>query len=144
MTGNLANKSLVSRAGAPAAAGTSAQTSSWVDTLGYNDVDITVLVGAIVSGGSVAIKLQYSSNGSDSLGDVEGSAMAITDAGGSKAYTLGLHNPQYRYVRMAVTRSTQNSTIEGYASALSSGQNVPTTAMVAQQKQVNAAPLGTA
>ena len=110
---NAANAHSNTLAYAGAAAGATAVNSSWIDlkTLDAHGVAFLVALGAIVSTGTVTLKLQYSSDGSASAGDVAGSSFAIADTGGSLVYSIGIDRPTYRYVRVVMTRAVANSTI---------------------------------
>lgn len=143
MTSNTAFNTRHTRAAAPAAAGTTVVTSNWVDTRGFTDVSFTAIIGAIVSGGTVDLKLQYSNDGTNSAGDVAGSAMTGLNTQ-NQAYVLGLRTPQSRWVRLHITRNTQNSTVDSILAALCGAAVAPTSEMAANHKQVNAAPVGTA
>lgn len=141
MTGLVSNIAKIIRAAAAAAAGTTTVTGSWIDTQGYGDVEFTVIMGAVTAGGTCTGKLQYSSNGSDSLGDIEGSSFDMSTS--NTAYGLGLHRPKYRYVRIVLTRATQNSVVEGVAAHLTGAKEAPVPSMT-NYKNLNAKGLGTA
>ena len=144
MTHNATFNMRTQRAGAPAAAGTTVHTGAWVDTRGFNDVAILVTLGAIVSGGTVDLKLQYSNDGSNSAGDVAGSGLTgIAVAGQNTTYALGINKPQSRWVRAHITRNTQNTVVDSINAVLGGAAVAPTSEMATTHKVVNAAPIGT-
>lgn len=98
-----------------AASSGSAAPASPVDVGKYEAFAIMVSIGAIVSGGAAAFKLQHGdlSNGSD-LADVEGSALTpMNDTDGNKMFITEVIRPLKNYISPVVTRSGANVTVEG-------------------------------
>ncbi len=99
---------------APGSSGTVAPAAA-VDVSKYEAYMIMVSIGAIVSGGAAAFKLQHGdlANGSD-LADVEGSALTpMADTDGNKMFLSEVIRPLKNYVLPVVTRSGANVTVEG-------------------------------
>ncbi len=111
---NLIRNSILERVMNAVAAGTSDQNSSWVDTLGFDYVEFQAWFGTLTAGQVTTTKLQYSSDGTNSLGDVAGSATAaLADGDSNKGVRSAIYKPLYRYVRMVIDRGTANAVIDG-------------------------------
>jgi hypothetical protein len=97
------------------AAGTSAITSSAVDMAGWEGVTFIVPLGAIVAGAVTSVKVQQSSDdgGSDDYTDISGSAVTIADTDDDKLKYIDILSPGKRYLKVVVSRATQNATIGG-------------------------------
>jgi len=95
------------------AAGTSAINGAIVDTLGYDGVMVIITMGAITAGAVTSAKLQ---TGDDSAladaADVTGATVTIADDDDAKIFAIDLRRPLERYVRVVVSRATQNAVIE--------------------------------
>lgn len=110
------------------AAGTSAISSDVVDTAGYEGVLFIIAMGAIVAGAVTSAKAQQgaASDLSDAA-DLEGSSVAIADDADNKLVYLDVANPRERYVRCAVSRATQNATVDSITAILYGPRVLPTT-----------------
>lgn len=109
-------------------AGTSTQTSSAIDTAGYEGVKIYTALGAITSGSATTVKVQQSSDdGADSYADLTGSSIAFADTDDNKVSVHDIYRPQERYLKVVVTRATQNAVIDGIVAVLYGGRKQPTT-----------------
>lgn len=98
------------------AAASTAINGSIIDTFGFGGVLFVILLGAIVSGAVTSFKLTQSDNSDMSSGeDVAGSNQAVADTEGSKAFYLDIRKPTKRYLRLIVSRGTQNATISAVA-----------------------------
>lgn len=97
------------------AAGTSAITSSAVNMAGYDGALFIVPLGTIVSGAVTSIKLQQSSDdaAADDYTDIVGSGQTIADTDDDKLVYLDIQRPQKQYLKLVVSRATQNATIGG-------------------------------
>lgn len=97
------------------AAGTSAITSSAIDMAGYDNCCFLVPLGAIVSGAVTSLKLQQSSDdgGSDDYTDVTGTSITIADTDDDKLKYLDVKRPGKRYLKLVISRATQNATVGG-------------------------------
>lgn len=92
------------------AAGTSAINSATVDMANYEGVVAAVSIGAIVSGAVTSLKWQQSADDSN-WDDLEGTSLAIADDDDNTTVYTAVHKPADRYVRLVISRATQNATI---------------------------------
>jgi len=94
------------------AAGTSAINGATLDMSGFEGVLMVVTFGAIVSGAVTSIKAQQgsASNMSDAA-DLAGTGQTIADTDDEKVFYIDLYRPEKRYVRLVVSRGTQNATV---------------------------------
>src|SRR5262245_17159983 len=95
------------------AAGSSTITSSAVDTAGYDGVLFLVPLGPIVGSAVTSLKVQQSSDdaASDSYDDLTGSNQTIADTDDDKLKYVDIFRPGKRYLKMVISRATQNATI---------------------------------
>lgn len=103
------------------AAGTSAINGSTIDMANFEGVGFLIQLGAIVAGAVTSVKVQQgaAANMSDAA-DLEGTGYTIADSDDEKVLFINVHKPRERYVRVVVSRGTQDATIAG-ASALQYG-----------------------
>lgn len=94
------------------AAGQTAITSSAVDTAGYAGVTFVVGAGGITAGGAQSLKVQQSSDdgSSDDYSDVTGTSQTIADDADNTSFYVDVYRPGKRYLKLVVSRGTQNST----------------------------------
>ena len=98
------------------AAGSTAINGSIIDALGFEGVLFVLLFGAIVTGAVTTFKLTQSDNSDmSSPEDVAGSNQAVADTEGSKAFYLDIRKPTKRYLRLIISRGTQNATVSAVA-----------------------------
>lgn len=111
------------------AAGTSVQTSSVIDMAGYDGVKINTAFGAITTGAVTSVKLQQSSDdgAADAYSDLEGSSVTVADDDDNQVVIHDLYRPQKRYVKVVVTRGTQNAVIDGITAMRYGARKHPTT-----------------
>lgn len=95
------------------AAGTSAITSSAVDTAGYDGVLFIVPVGAIVSGAVTSLKVQQCDTSGGSYADLTGTNQTIADTDDDKLFYVDVFQPKEQFLKLVVSRATQNATIGG-------------------------------
>ncbi len=90
-------------------------TSSAVNMAGFDGVCFVVPLGTIVSGAVTSMKLQQSSDdgGSDDYSDVTGTSITIADTDDDKVKYLDVYRPGKQYLKLVVSRATQNATIGG-------------------------------
>ena len=112
MANNISNQIKTTRVTNTVAAGTGDSNSSSVDMLDYEGVRFLVSFGTIVSGAATTIKAAQSADDS-SWDDLLGTAITVTDTDDNDVAILDIWRPINRYVRITVTRATQNSTIDG-------------------------------
>ena len=108
---NLSTSGKVTRVSNAVAAGTATTNCTSVDMKGYRDVTFVLSVGAIVATGTVTLKAQQSTDNS-TFADLEGTAVAYTDADDNKLAILEITDPLERYVRAVVITATANGTID--------------------------------
>lgn len=118
---NFIKNNVVKRVMNAVAAGTTDQTSSAVDTQGFNTCTFIVLLGTLTTGAVTGAKVQQSSDdgASDTYADLEGTAKAIADSDDNKMLVIEVTKPRERYLKCVVTRSTQNAVIDGVLAILS-------------------------
>ncbi len=112
------------------AAGTSTITSASVDTQGFRECTFIVPIGTIVSGAALSMKAQQSADTSgspDNFSDLLGTNQAVADTESNKLNYVTIVNPQKRYLKLVVTRATQNVTIGGIIAILSGARTRPVT-----------------
>ena len=95
---------------AAVAAGTSNQSSSSIDMVGFESAVFVCSWGAIVNGGVQSCKIQTSTNDSN-FADLLGTNLAVADGDDGLLTIIEIVEPAERYLRMIVARATQNSTI---------------------------------
>lgn len=130
-----------------AAAGSSNATSDIIDTAGYRCITFIACFGAIVTGGVQGIKVQQDTDvAGGTMADLLGSASAATDAQDGLCLVSEIVDPLERYLRVVITRATQNSTVDSLIAILSSGRSRPVTSdATVIRREVFTAPLeGTA
>jgi hypothetical protein len=114
------------------AAGASAQTaitSSAVDTAGFAGVRFLVLIGPVTAGAVTSIKLQQSDDdaAADAYSDIVGSSQTIADSADNTHIYSDIFHPQKRYLKLVVTRGTQDATIGGVVAELYGASTLPVT-----------------
>ncbi len=106
------------------AAGATAINATSVDMLGFEQVTFVVPFGAIVSGAATSIKAQGSDNNS-SWSDLAGTNQTIADTDDDKTFYVNVVKPVNRYVRLVVSRATQNATVGGIVAIQSNPKTLP-------------------
>jgi hypothetical protein len=110
-----------------AAGVTTPQSSSVVDTMGFEGVRFIFLLGATVAGGVPQCKVQdgAAANLSDAA-DVLGSGyMNVPSTDDNQVTIVDVYRPRKRYLRAQVIRGTQNTTIDGIIAELYEGDSLP-------------------
>lgn len=110
------------------AAGTTDVQSSAVAMGNFVSVAFIIVLGAIVSTGTLGVKLQGSANGTDGWTDISGTEYtATTDSDDDKLILIeeSAVLSTYRHVRVAFDRGTANTTIDALIAILSNGSNAP-------------------
>lgn len=127
------------------AAAQTAITSSAVNTAGYTGVRFLVLIGTLVSGAVTSFKLQQSDDdgSSDAYSDLLGTSQSIADSESNTHRYVEILNPQKQYLKLVVTRGTQNATIGGVVAELFNASALPVT-QTASGETFNAPAEGTA
>lgn len=97
------------------AAAATAINGAGLNMAGYDGVLVVVPVGTIVTAAVTSIKMQQSSDdaASDAYSDILGTSQTIADSDDDKMFYIDLKRPTKQYVRVVVSRATQNATIGG-------------------------------
>jgi hypothetical protein len=96
-------------------AGQATDTSEAIDTRGYSSVLIREGLGAITATGTVAFKVQQSSDdaSTDTYDDIAGTAQALTAAADAqKVIECEIHRPAKRYLKVITTRAVANGAVD--------------------------------
>jgi hypothetical protein len=96
------------------AAGSTAVNGAVLDTAGFEGGCAVVAFGAIVSGAATSIKLQQSADATgdpDDFSDVLGTGQTVADNADDKVFYCDFRHATKRYVRVVVSRATQNATV---------------------------------
>jgi len=111
------------------AAGTSTITSAAVDMNGFRDCCFIVPMGTITAGAVTSIKVQQSSDdgATDTYDDLTGSNQTIADTDDDKVFYVQIGSPQKRYLKLIVSRATQNAVVGSVLAILSNAWNRPVT-----------------
>lgn len=126
---NRANTEKVIRVMNGVAAGTTDQTSSAIDTAGFEGVKIYTLFGAITGSAVTSVKIQQSSDdgSADAYADVEGTSVTVADDDDNQVVVHDIYRPRERYLKVVVDRGTQNAVIDGIVAVLYGADKMPTT-----------------
>lgn len=112
-------------------AGVAAQTaikSSTIDMSNYEGVLITVPFGTITSGAVTSIKLQGAPTDVDGdFADLEGTSQTVADDDDNTTFFVDLVKPISRYVRLYITRGTQNAVVGACIATQYNGRVKPAT-----------------
>lgn len=127
---NLVKRTKVTRAMNAVAAGTTDQTSTWIDMANFDGIMFLINFGTITSGAVTSVKLQGATDSSGTgATDLTGTAITVADTDDNKIAILDLYQPDrtYRYIAAYVDRGTQNAVIDGIQAIQYAPRNVPTT-----------------
>ena len=109
--GFLADAVKITKVADATAAGTTAINSASVDMSGYDGCMFLTTVGAIVGGGVQSIKAQQDIvSGMGAAADLAGTNITVADDDDNQVFWLDVKRPRERYLRLVVSRGTQNST----------------------------------
>lgn len=92
------------------AAGASAISGTGLDMSAFESVLMVCRFGAITTGAVTSIKAQQSEDNS-SFADLEGTGQTVADTDDDLIFYIDLIKPRERYVRLAVSRATQNAVV---------------------------------
>lgn len=101
---------------APVGAGTGDnQDGLTIDTAGFESIVFVVYFGTIAGGAVTTLKLQYGNHSNaDDMADITNGSVSVPDTGDDKGwFSVEVHRPTKRYMRVRVVRATANSTING-------------------------------
>jgi cytochrome c oxidase assembly protein Cox11 len=126
---NSANGEKVIRVMNGVVAGTSAQTSSAIDTAGFEGVKIYSAFGTITSGAVTTVKVQQSSDdgSADAYADLLGTSVTVADDDNNQVVVHDIYRPRERYLKVVIGRGTQNAVIDGVVAVLYGPKESPTT-----------------
>ena len=108
------------------AAGQATNNGSSVDMKEVESVTFICSVGSIASSGTVTLKAQQSSDDT-TFSDLEGTAIAYTDADDNKVAILEITSPRERYVRPVVITATGDGAIDSVVALQASATREPVT-----------------
>lgn len=127
---NLLKRTKTTRVMNAVAAGTTDQTSSWVDMANFDGVMFTIAFGTITGTAVTSVKLQGATDGSGTgATDLTGTSITVADTDDNKVAILDLYQPDrtYRYIAAYVDRGTANAVIDGITAIQYAPRNLPTT-----------------
>lgn len=124
---NRANSEKTVRALNGVAAGTTAQTSSAIDTQGYEGVKLYSLFGAITSGAATSVKVQQCDTSGGTYADLEGTSVTVADDDDNQVVVHDIYRPRERFLKVVISRATQNAVIDGVVAVLYGAAKQPTT-----------------
>ncbi len=94
------------------AAGATSINGSIIDCSGFDGCAIAVHFGAIVAGAATSIKAQAGNDsGLSDAADIAGTSVTIADTDDDKVFYIDVQRPQKQYLRLVVSRATQNATL---------------------------------
>lgn len=108
--GFLADSVKITKVAAETAAGTSTINSAVVDMAGYDGCLFLTHAGAITAGGVQSLKVQQDTAvGMGAAADLLGTGLTVADDDDNQAFWLDVKRPRERYLRLVISRATQNS-----------------------------------
>lgn len=124
----LAKNVKVIRAMNAVAAGTTDQTSSWIDTAGFDGIVFITAFGTITSTAVTSVKIQQSTASDGTNGaDLEGTSITVADDDDNQMTVHDIYRPRERYLAAVVDRGTANAVIDGIVAILYNGVKAPVT-----------------
>jgi hypothetical protein len=93
-------------------------TSSAVDTAGFDGCLFIVPLGTIVSGAATSVKVTQCDTTGGSYADLTGTNQTIADTDDDKLVYVDVVRPQEQFLKLVVSRATQNATIGGIIAIL--------------------------
>jgi len=94
------------------AAGVTVIKSNAIDMSDYETVLFAVPFGVITAGAATSIKVQQSVDTTDgNFADLAGSLVTVLDTNDDTTFYIEVIKPQKRYVRLYVSRATQNAVV---------------------------------
>jgi hypothetical protein len=110
------------------AAGATAVNSDIIDMAGYEGVRFILAMGAITAGAATSAKVQQNTaNSGTGMADLEGSLQTIADDDDNQIFVFDVYRPRERYLRLAISRATQNSAVDGLVVEYYGGRKQPPT-----------------
>jgi hypothetical protein len=111
---NLSKNTKISSAVTPTAgaAAQSAIEGTILDMSGYEGVLVIVRMGAITAGAATSIKMQQGAAAAmGDAADLEGTSQTVGDGDDGEIFYIDLYKPTERYVRLYVSRGTQDAAV---------------------------------
>lgn len=129
---------------AAGAAAATAVSGDVIDLQGMEGCLIILALGPIVAGAATSAKLAHgdTSTGPTNLSDqadILGSSMTILDTDDNTVVVFDVRKPKFRYLRLVVSRATQNATVTAVAIAYGS-RDCPTVQAAGVATKVIATP----
>jgi len=110
------------------AAGTTAIEGTVVDTQGYGGAMFITTFGAIVTGAATSLKVQQGTDATvTDAADLAGTSQTIADDDDGQVFVSDIKKPLERYLRLYVSRATQNATVASAEVILYDPVDAPTT-----------------
>lgn len=111
------------------AAGTTAQTSSAIDTSGFDGVKIYSSFGAITATAVTSVKVQQSSDDgvADTYADLLGTSVNVAADDDNQVVVHDIYRPRERYLKVVISRATADAVIDGVVAVLYDQRTAPTT-----------------
>lgn len=138
------NIKLVRHNNAVAAGQTAITPSAGIDMAGFETCLFLVPFGAITAGGAQSIKVQQSSDDgvADAYSDLEGTSVTVAADQDNKIACVEVVRPQKRYLKLIVSRATQDSVVDGVFALLGGATTLPVTqpASVMAASEVHVSP----
>ena len=99
-----------------------------LDMSGFEGVTALVSFGVITGGAVTSIKMQQSATTTDGdFTDLEGTSQTVVDTADDTLFYIDINNPTKRYVRVYVSRGTQNAVVAAATYFQYSGKFGPVT-----------------
>lgn len=126
---NLSKMTKITRHSVAVAAGSTAITPSGaIDMANFEGVMFMASFGAITAGAVTSIKIQQSDDdgASDAYSDLEGTSITVADDADDKVFYVDVFKPEKRYVKMIVSRATQNAVLDSILAMQYGPRKLPT------------------
>lgn len=125
---HLTDQAKATRVSEDVAAGSTDINCTILDMANFEAVQFMVSFGAITAGAATGVKIQQGDDsGLSDAQDLLGSALAIVDTDDDKLLITDIVRPEKRYVRLVITRATQNSVIDSATALQYGAHNEPVT-----------------
>jgi len=125
----LSSSTIISSAITPTAgvAGTTAINGTAIDSANAEGVLFVVRMGAITSGAVTSVKAQHSDVSGSGYEDIADTNQAIADTADDSLVCIDLRRPAKRYVRIVVSRATQNAVVADATAMVYGARSQPVT-----------------
>lgn len=102
------------------------QDGNVIDLVGYDGICFVASFGAITTGAVTDIRVQESD--AVAMGDavdLAGTKVSIADGQDNGVVALNIYRPLKRYIRLRITRATEDAVIDGVIALLYNGKKLP-------------------